>query len=139
MIHHYFNIKEMLYIQKDQLGHIDVEGIYCYIFNMINANVSFGNKKDKYVINFSKIALRGHAVGKFVWYLNQYFDNEILDKIIFTNISVNQYRQLFVSSMSYNQQVYKEMEKKSQDVEQFMADRPQIKEQFDSLTKRMGK
>ena len=105
---------------------------------MINANVQLGNK-DKYVINFSKIALRSNAIGKFVWYLNQYFNNETLSKIIFTNISVVQYRQLFISAMSYNQHAYKEMEKKSQDVEQFLADRPQIKEQFDSLTKRMSK
>lgn len=134
---HYFNIKEMLNILKSQDGYINEERVYCYIFNMINTNVKLGNK-DKYVINFSKIALGSNSVGKFVWYLNQYFDNETLNKIIFTNISVVQYRQLFVSSMSYNQRAYKEMEKKSQDVEQFLADRPQIKEQFDSLTRRMS-
>ncbi len=135
---HYFNVKEMLTILKRENGYIDEERVYCYIFNMINANVKLGNK-DKFVINFSKISLKSNAVGKFVWYLNQYFDNETLERIIFTNISVNQYRQLFVSSMSYNQRVYKEMEKQSQDVEQFLADRPQIKEQFDSLIRRMGK
>ena len=138
MRHHYFNVKEMLNIIQKQNGYMDEERVYCYIFNMINANVQLGNK-DKYVINFSKIALRSNAIGKFVWYLNQYFNNETLSKIIFTNISVVQYRQLFISAMSYNQHAYKEMEKKSQDVEQFLADRPQIKEQFDSLTKRMSK
>lgn len=138
MTHHYFNVKEMLNILRKQDGFINEEGVYCYIFNMIKANTQLGNK-DKYVINFSKIALRSNAVGKFVWYLNQYFDDETLSKIIFTNVSVVQYRQLVVSSMSYNQCVYREMEKKSHDVEQFLADRPQIKEQFDSLTSRMGK
>lgn len=138
MIHHYFNVKEMLNYLKKQDGYINEEGVYCYIFNMINTNVRLGNK-DKYVINFSKIALRSNAVGKFVWYLNQYFDNETLNKIIFTNVSVIQFRQLFVSSMSYNQRAYKEMEKKSHDIEQFLAGRPQIKEKFDSLISRMDK
>ena len=128
----------MLNYLKKQDGYINEEGVYCYIFNMINTNVRLGNK-DKYVINFSKIALRSNAVGKFVWYLNQYFDNETLNKIIFTNVSVIQFRQLFVSSMSYNQRAYKEMEKKSHDIEQFLAGRPQIKEKFDSLISRMDK
>lgn len=138
MYKHNFKVKEMLNVQKKRGDYINEEGVYCYIYNIINTNVQLGNN-DVYIIDFDEIPLDSIAIGKFVWYLNQSFDTCTLGNIIFTNISVLQYRQLYVSSMSYNQKVYQDMQKKAQDVEQFLAEHPQVKEQFDSLMKRWEK
>lgn len=132
----YFKVSDMLQLQAKQEGYINEEGVYCYIFNIINTNICLGDNTIQYIIDFENISLDSCAAGKFIWYLNQCFGNDILSNILFTNFSLVQYRQLTTAYFTYNQQAFSDMQKASQNIEQLLKNRPQIKDQFDSLMER---
>lgn len=132
----YFNVMDMLNMQAKQDGFINEEDVYCYIYNIIFNNVKLGNFDFQYIIDFENISLDSCAAGKFIWYLNQCFGNDILSNILFTNFSLVQYRQLTTAYFTYNQQAFNDMQKTSQNIEQLLKNRPQIKDQFDSLMER---
>lgn len=132
----YFKVSDMLQLQAKQVGYINKEGLYCYIFNIINTNVQLGNNGFRYIIDFENISLGDTTAGKFIWYLNQCFGNDILSNVLFTNFSLAQYRQLTTAYFTYNQQAFSDMQKTSQNIEQLLKNKPQIKDQFDSLMER---
>ena len=135
----YFNVMDMLNMQAKQDGFINEEDVYCYIYNIICNNVKLGNFDFQYIIDFENISLDGISVGKFIWYLHQSFNDNILSKILLNNFSLIQYRQLTSSFVTYNQKVYENMQKQSQNVEKLLQEKPEIKEQFNSLMERWNK